>query len=230
MAPGGYVYHVVNRAAGQLVLFDSGGDFEAFERLLRDAQTRTAMRILAYCLMGNHWHLLLWPSRDDALTTFMHWLEGTHARRWTLAHDAVGRGAVYQSRFRSTPVQTDHHLLAVWRYIERNPLRANLVASAADWHWSSLSTTRHRRKVPELATPPIDRPSNWLEYVNLPRTDAELAAIRRATGVGAPFGEAVWSESAAAAIGWRQRGRPKKGPYPFAGNGAVPLFQRATRI
>src|SRR6266849_9213163 len=145
VAPGGYVYHVVNRAAGRLALFESSSDFAAFERLLREAQTRVAMQVIAYCLMPNHWHLLLWPALDGALTTFMHWLEGTHARRWALAHDAVGRGAVYQSRFKSIPVQTDHHLLTVWRYVERNPLRANLVSSAADWAWSSLSKARDRR-------------------------------------------------------------------------------------
>ena len=81
-----------------------------------------------------------------------------------------------------------------------------------------------RRKVPELATPPIDRPSNWLEYVNLPQTDAELAAIRRATGVGAPFGEAVWSESCGRSHWLAAARSAEKGADPFAGNGAVPLF------
>ena len=121
------VYHVMNRAAGRLILFESPSDYIAFERLLSLGQRRTPMRILAYCLMSNHWHLLLWPEDDRGLSVFMHWLTTVHARRWLLARDAVGRGAVYQSRFKSIPVQTGEHLLTVWRYIERNPLRANLV-------------------------------------------------------------------------------------------------------
>ncbi len=215
VAPGGYVYHVMNRAAGRLVLFESIGDYAAFERLLREAQSRTPMAIVAYCLMRNHWHLLLWPLHDRQLSTFMQWLESTHARRWRHAHDTIGRGAVYQSRFKSIPVQSDHHLLAVWRYVERNPLRANLVPSAANWEWSSLSSTRHRRKTPTLTMPAVNRPSNWLEYVNLPQTEAEVAAIRAATVSGVPFGDPLWSQAAQAAIGWRPLGRPKRGTTPF---------------
>lgn len=215
VTPGGFVYHVINRAAGRLVLFESSLDFAAFERLLRDVLICTGMRILAYCLMRNHWHLLLWPDGDGNLTTFMHRLTTTHARRWVLAHDAVGRGAVYQSRFKSIPVQTDHHLLAVWRYVERNPLRANLVRSASDWDWSSLSLTRDRRKAPVLCASPIDRPSSWVDFVDTPHTNAELTAVRAAIDSGEPFGDAAWSAGAREAIGWRRQGRPKKGPYPF---------------
>src|SRR6185295_19770737 len=107
VAPGGFVYHVVNRAAGRLILFETSADYAAFERLLSQAQNRTGMRILAYCLMRNHWHLLPWPVDNGSLSTFMQWLTGTHAQRWAVAHDAVGRGAVYQSRFKSMPVQSD---------------------------------------------------------------------------------------------------------------------------
>jgi putative transposase len=202
---------VVNRAAGRLILFETSSDFQAFERLLSQAQNRTGMRILAYCLMRNHWHLLLWPRVETALSSFMQWLTGTHARRWALAHDAVGRGAVYQSRFKSIPVQSDHHLLTVWRYVERNPLRANLVSSAQDWHWSSLSSTRNGRKAPDLNASPIDLPANWTAIVNTPHTAAELAMIRGAIECGAPFGDAQWSHAASETIGWRARGRPKIG-------------------
>ncbi len=215
VAPGGFVYHVVNRAAGRLDLFESSSDFAAFEHLLRDVLTRTGMRILAYCLMRNHWHLLLWPVADGDLITFMHRLTATHARRWVLAHDAVGRGAVYQSRFKSIPVQTNQHLLTVWRYVERNPLRSNLVRSAQDWDWSSLSRTRDHRKGPALCASPIDRPSSWVEFVNTPHTNAEIAAIRGAIDSGEPVGDQEWSTGAREAIGWRRQGRPKKGPYPF---------------
>jgi len=69
----------------------------------------------------------------------MHWVTTVHARRWAIAHDAVGRGAVYQSRFKAIPIQSGEHLLTAWRYIERNPLRASLVTRAEQWTWSSLT-------------------------------------------------------------------------------------------
>lgn len=214
--PGGFVYHVMNRAAGRLILFESPLDYSAFERLLSLAQRRMSMRIIAYCLMYNHWHFLLWPEDDQALTTFMHWLTTTHARRWVLAHNATGRGAVYQGRFKAIPVQTGNHLLTVWRYIERNPLRANLVTRAEAWPWSSLSESRLARGGPILAQSPFELPADWLERVNRPQTQLELTSIRSAIAEGSPFGTAEWRSVADSLVGWRQQGRPKRGRTPFS--------------
>jgi putative transposase len=226
VAPGGFVYHVVNRAAGRLVLFESSSDFAAFEYLLREILIRHEMRIIAYCLMRNHWYLLLWPAADGDLSRFMHRLTSTHARRWVLAHDAVGRGAVYQSRFKSIPVQNTHHLLTVWRYVERNPLRAHLVSAAQDWEGSSLSSTRDRRKAPILCASPVERPMHWLDFVNTPQTEPELAAIRHSIDTGEPLGDAEWSMNAREAVGWRPQGRPKRSPHAFSSlqKGVRPLF------
>ena len=69
-APGGLVYHVLNRSNGRLRLFKKDGDYAAFERVLRQAQERAPIRILAWCLMPNHWHFLLWPHREGELTAF----------------------------------------------------------------------------------------------------------------------------------------------------------------
>lgn len=223
--PGGYVYHVMNRAAGRLALFESSGDYFAFQQLLSQAQSRTKMRILAYCLMWNHWHFLLWPDEDSAITTFMHWVTTTHARRWVLVHAAVGRGAVYQSRFKAVPVQTGDHLLVVWRYVERNALRANLVSRAEDWRWSSLSM-RGSLNAPPLASPPVDRPANWVDYVNGPQSLDELAAVRTAIDRSVPFGDDAWCEETKQSIGWRPQGRPKRGRTPFCElqKGVRPLY------
>ncbi len=125
-APGGLVYHVLNRANGRLRLFKKDGDYLAFEQVLLLAHRRAPIRILDYCLMPNHWHLVLWPRRDGELTLFMRWLTLTHAQRWKHAHNAVGHGHLYQGRFKSFPIQQDEHLLTVLRYVERNPLRAKL--------------------------------------------------------------------------------------------------------
>jgi putative transposase len=227
-APGGYVYHVLNRAAGRLLLFESPSDYDAFERLLSTGQHRVPMRIIAYCLMRNHWHLLLWPERDGAVTAFIHWVTSTHARRWALAHDAVGCGAVYQSRFKSIPVQDGEHLFRVWRYIERNPLRANLVTRAELWRWSSLGTSRFDRDGPPLTASPIQVPVNWVDHVNRPQTIEELAGIRQVIETGEPYGDPQWKRVTESVGGWRPQGRPKRGRTPFSRGstekGVRPLF------
>jgi len=205
----------MNRAAGRLVLFETESDYCAFESLLASAQQRTDMRIIAYCLMPNHWHLLLWPAADGAITRFLHWLTTVHALRWRADHDAVGRGAVYQSRFKAIPVQSDRHLLVVKRYIERNALRANLVERAEAWSWCSASLTRYER-MPRLAQSPIEMPSDWLEIVNAPQTAQELSAVRQSLAHAEPFGDADWRETLRDVAAWRPIGRPKRGRTPFA--------------
>ena len=138
-APGGYVYHALNRANGRLPLFESPGDYAAFERVLAEAAARVpGARLLAYCVMPNHWHLALWPRADGELSEFLRILTLTHAQRWHAHRGSAGAGHVYQGRFKSFPVQRDDHFLTLCRYVERNPLRAGLVRRAERWRWSSL--------------------------------------------------------------------------------------------
>ena len=117
---GDTVYHVLNRANGRQALFDDEGDYAAFERVLAEAQQRLPMRLLAYCLMPNHWHRVLWPFGDGDLSRFLAWL--THTQRWHADRHTTGSGHLYQGRFKSFLVQTDAHLLTVCRYVERNAL------------------------------------------------------------------------------------------------------------
>ena len=131
-ACGGIVYHVLNRAAGRMRLFARDRDYEAFERTLEQAHQRHPLPILDWCLMPNHWHLVLWPRRDGELSAFMFWLTMTHTQRRRTAHHAVGLGPLYQGRFKAFPVQSDEHLRIVCRYVERNALRAGLVERAED--------------------------------------------------------------------------------------------------
>ena len=123
-----------------------------------------AVRIIAYCLMSNHWHFLLWPLEDLALSRFMHWLTGTHARRRRRWTNTVGEGAIYQARFWAQPIFDALHLLAAWRYIERNPVEAGLVTRAEKWPWSSASEVDFEALKLDLG--PVPKPGNWLEIVN----------------------------------------------------------------
>src|SRR2546423_14355411 len=138
IAPGGHVYHVLNRSAGRMKMFHTDKDFAALQSLIAEALVDHPMRILSYCIMSNHWHFVVWPREDGQLTAFFRWITHTHAMRWRVAHHTVGYGHLYQGRFKSFPVQCDHHLATVARYVERNPLTANLVRRAQDWQWSSL--------------------------------------------------------------------------------------------
>jgi putative transposase len=154
----GLIFHVVNRAAKRAALFENAGDYDAFEHVLAEAIARGDIELYAYCLMPNHWHLLLSPRVDGALSRFMHWLTTTHARRWQTIRGLDGQGAVYQGRFRSIAVSSDEHFLWVCRYIERNALRAGLVENAEDWPRSSLARRLVEPATPWLAEWPVRRP------------------------------------------------------------------------
>jgi len=121
-AEGGFVYHVLNRANARMTIFDNDEDYVAFERVLIEAVARTQTRLLAYCLMPNHWHLVLWPRDDGELSKFMGWLTLTHTQRWHAHRHSTGSGHVYQGRFKSFPVQEDDHFYSACRYVERNAL------------------------------------------------------------------------------------------------------------
>ncbi len=126
-APGGYVYHAINRAVARLPLLQKDGDYQAFERVLVEAMAKHPVRLLSYCLMPNHWHFVLWPRADHEMTNFLRWLTHTHTQRWHAHYHTAGTGHVYQGRFRAFPIQEDDHLYTVLRYVERNALRAGLV-------------------------------------------------------------------------------------------------------
>src|SRR5277367_3551182 len=139
-SPGGYCYHVMNRGNDRRVVFRKQGDFDAFVKLLAQAGERSDVRLLAFCLMPNHFHLVLWPRRDGDLSDYMMWLTTAHVRRYHQHYHSSGH--VWQGRFRAFPIQKDEHLLTVHRYVERNPVRAGLVGRAEDWRWSSAAPIR----------------------------------------------------------------------------------------
>jgi putative transposase len=212
----GCLYHVLNRANARLPIFDKPEDYEAFERILRDGVERSDMRLLSYCLMPNHWHLVLWPRADGDLSHFMAWVTLTHTQRWHAHRGSVGTGHVYQGRFKSFPVQEDEHFYTVCRYVERNALRARLVDQAEAWQWGSAWRMTHgdREARAFMAAWPLPRPRRWAQWLEEPQTEAELAALRRCVQRGSPFGDENWIEKTARALGLettlRPRGRPRK--------------------
>lgn len=212
---GGIVYHVLNRANARMSIFDKDEDFEAFERILEEAVQRFDIRLLAYQLMPNHWHQVLWPKKDGDLSRYVGWLTLTHTQRWHAHRNSTGSGHVYQGRFKSFPVQDDEHFLTVCRYVERNALRAGMVNRAEAWRWGSLWRYVRGSAVQRaiLSAWPIRRSPGWVDHVNTPQTEAELSAIGRSIGRGCPFGDDAWTKKTVRRLGLeitlRPRGRPK---------------------
>lgn len=216
IAPGGMVFHCLNRGNERRELFADRGDYAAFERVLEATLAAEPVRLLGYCLMPNHWHLLLWPQADGQLGRFMQRLTTTHVRRWQAHRHGEGLGHVYQGPFKSFPVQDDRHFLLVARYVERNALRAGLADRAEVWQWGSLwrrqSGSPQERGI--LSEWPVARPSDWLTWVNRPQSAKELAALHQSLSRGQPFGDSQWQSRTAAALDlqstFRKRGRPRK--------------------
>jgi putative transposase len=210
------LFHVLNRGVGRMRLFLKDGDYQAFERILAKTLDTRPMRIVAYTLMPNHWHLVLWPQRDGQLADFMQKLTITHARNWQENRRRVGFGHLYQGRYKSFPIQGDEHFYQVVRYVERNPLRANLVNRADAWRWGSLWRRTHgiaeARAI--LSGWPLPRPRLWLQHVNRAQTEGEVQAIRRSVKRGQPYGADHWVRTTTRRLGLestlRPRGRPKK--------------------
>ena len=215
ISTGGLAYHILNRRVGRLGLFDKPADYMAFEKILNEAHERTGIRIAAYCLMPNHWHLVLWPRDDGELSEVMRWITVTHTQRWHAHRQSFGSGPVYQGRFRSFPVQTDEHFLTVARYVERNAVRAKLVKRAEQWQWSSL--WRWAQGDPKLlaflSDWPVKRPRQWVGWVNRPERASELEDLRCSAQRGRPFGSQGWVVRVAKRLSLestlRPRGRPK---------------------
>lgn len=216
IAPGGMVFHALNRGVGRMKIFSRERDYLAFEEAIEETLTLYPMRILAYCIMPNHWHFLLWPEEDGQLSAFLQRLTNTHTQRWQRAKRRVGYGHLYQGRFKSFPVETDEHFYTVGRYVERNALRAGLVEQAEEWRWGSLWRRVQKRRDPLLSDWPLTEPRTWRHLVNQPQTEAELAALRSCLQRNRPFGSDAWTTRTAAALDLtstlRPRGRPKLEP------------------
>ncbi|KAF0221546.1 MAG: hypothetical protein FD174_315 [Geobacteraceae bacterium] len=206
------IYHVINRGNCRQEVFHKDADFLAFVGLLGEAKEKHPVKLMGYCLMPNHFHLLLSPEKADDLSKFMQWFMTSHVRRYHRHYRTSGH--VWQGRYKSFIVEKDRHLLTVARYIEANPIRVNLVQSAHEWRWSSHGERLDicaRQLVDEL---PIELPVKWTEYVNTPLTESEMERMQQSVNRGAPFGSIPWQMTICENLGLestvRAKGRPRK--------------------
>jgi len=208
----GHVYHVINRGNGRQQVFEKDGDYKSFIDLMVAAKERHAVMVYAYCLMPNHFHLLISPEKGEDLSKWMQWLMTSHVRRYHRHHGTSGH--VWQGRYKSFIVQQDEHLLTVARYIEGNPVRAMLADSAGDWMWSSHQERVGKGEYKLIDQLPINQPSDWTRYVDEPITGRELERLRQCVNRQAPLGAIEWVLEICKRLGLestiRRRGRPGK--------------------
>ena len=209
---GGVVYHVFNRGNGRIGLFRKDGDYQAFLELLLAGKDRAAVELLGFCLMPDHWHLVLRPRRGRDLSAYLAWVSNTHVRRYRSQYPRTS-GHLYQGRFKSFPVEADAYLLTLLRYVEANPQRAGLVSAAGDWPWSSLGCDAKLRL--RLLDPwPVARPRGWAAMVNEPLPAAQRQRVQVSLERGRPLGSDAWTLRMARRAGLEftlnPRGRPRK--------------------
>lgn len=178
----GLIYHVLNRGNGQMRLFHKPEDYAAFERVLAEGLARYPSDLLTYCIMPNHWHLVARPLDAVALGRWLGWVGVTHVRRHHEHYHRRGGGHWYQSHYKSFPVQSDKHFLALCRYVEANPRNAQLDERAKHWQW------RGGARRLRLARCPTD----WIKRVNRSLPRATLEELWESVQRGRPRGDPAW--------------------------------------
>lgn len=189
----GGLYHVLNRGNARSRVFHKDEDFLAFLRVLQEGLAKFDVELLCWCVMNNHWHLVLRPRCGPDLSRVMQWVAVTHARRRHAHYRSRGGGHLYQGRFKSFPVQDDRHFLTLCRYVEANPRRAKLLRRAEDWRWSSLGYGADEAIALPLAPWPVERPRGWAKIVNAALDDGDEQRLKASLLRGAPFGDDRWT-------------------------------------
>ena len=209
----GLIYHVLNRGNGRMRLFHKPEDYQAFERVLTEGLARYPVELLTYCVMPNHWHLVVRPGTNEALGRWLGWVGVTHVRRHHEHYQRRGGGHLYQGRFKSFPVSSDEHFFTLCRYVEGNPRRSHLVERAEKWQWGGLWRRSQRAADLPMSKWPLRRPADWLDRVNRTLPTATLEQLRECAQRGRPWGDACWVQTTAARLGLeftlRGPGRPK---------------------
>lgn len=175
--PPGSVVHIFNRGNDKRLLFEKVPEFEEFLRLVAWAKAICPVRIVAYCVMGNHWHFVFWVEIEWDVSAFLHRLTTTHAKRWRHKTNTIGLGHVYQDRFKASPIFSERYYFNCLRYVEQNAVAAGLVHTAKDWRWSSFAERAGNGR--HLLDPdPVGIPVDWAELVDTPLSEGDADEVR----------------------------------------------------
>jgi putative transposase len=205
--------------------FRSDDDRTTYLGLLQDTQREVDVSLLAWCLMTNHVHLVAVPGREDALSVLLRRVHGRYAQYYNARWGRTGH--LWQSRFFACPLGPDH-LRAALAYVERNPVRAGIVAEAAEYRWSSA--TAHVQGQDPRGLLDMDwwrqhAPQDWERTLQAtaPTHDDEL---RDCTYAGRPFGAEDFVAALEQRFGrrWRPRSKPSSDAPPPCPSRQLSLF------
>ena len=218
-----YPHHIVQRGHNKQVVFAEPCDFECYLTTLAEFKAQYDIKVYAFCLMTNHVHLIVQPSEDVAwLGRLMKRLAGRQTRY--VNRQERRSGTLWESRYKSSPIQTDAYLLACCRYVELNPVRAGMVATPGEYQWSSYA--QHVGETASyawldvdpcfegLATTKPSRQTRYREFVFSAIPAGEWDLIREALQRGQLTGQSRFVDEVEAIVGrrieHRRQGRPKK--------------------
>lgn len=205
-------HHVIQRGVRSMEIFATDEDREGYLALLAEFAARYGLDIWAWCLMTNHVHLVIVPERQDSLARAIGETHRRYTRRINVREGV--RGHLFQERFHSFPIQADGHLLAVLRYIERNPVRAKIVARAEAYPWSSARYHVGGGGVDRLVTssPVQGMVKDWRDFLRSDEARREVEMIRRHARTGRPWGTELWIKKMEKRLG--RRLLPRRGGWP----------------
>jgi putative transposase len=184
----GYFHHIVQRGNNKQTIFFDDADKQIYLELLKKYSKECECHVYAYCLMNNHVHLLLIPQQENSLAKAMQKLSLRYTQIFNEKYDKSGR--LWECRFHSALVDKDEYLLTVCRYIERNPVRANMVNHPKQYKWSSYRINAEGEKhnfVESVWGNDEDRRA-YYQFVNQPDDDEEMFKVRKYTANGQPIG------------------------------------------
>ncbi|MBU4320438.1 MAG: transposase [Thermodesulfovibrionales bacterium] len=208
----GYPHHITQRGNNKDTVFFDNEDRKFYLYVLQRYKNKYEIKILAYCLMGNHVHILAVPEKETSLARGMGGTNLLYTQHINRKYERNGR--LWQNRFFSTLVEEDPYLWAVMRYIERNPVRARLVKKAEDYPWSSARAHVLGIKDDVLSEESLLNEKELKSYREfLRKEDEEIDAnIRRATSIGRPLGSEGFIKKLERILG--RHLFPKKGGRP----------------
>lgn len=184
----GYAHHITQRGNRGVDVFEDAADYEAYLKLLGIYLAKYRVRLWAYCLMANHVHLVAVPKTETGLGLALRDTHGVYAMRYNSRTQMSGH--VWQGRFFSCPLDSDHAWAAV-RYVERNPVRAGMVGTCEEYTWSSAQAHCGQRVdgLLDRRFPSAGSVDDWASWL-LDEHDDYVERLRRNTHVGRPCGSA----------------------------------------
>ncbi len=199
----GGVYHIINRSVQKQNIFKDDRDYQKLMELLIDNKDDYQVKLWGYCLMPNHYHLVVKIQNAELFPKYMQKVMSNFATWYNARHQRVGH--LWQGRYKSFIVQADLYLYTLMRYVEANPVRALLVEKSINWKYSSV--------INRIDTPPIEFPASWQKDLDEPINASELKKIRKSIEKQKPYGDERWVENTAKKYGCEQtlntKGRPR---------------------